>query len=167
MKYNGIELKPITEVQAFDEPREMLVWNDDTKPTILSVLAFCVWGETVRPLIDSGSTQPIMWGYAAEIPKPKTRKMTSLEVMEYLNKLQLWCNTSEKEDYFLKNKIELPVFEDGLHNKKLGVVVLNMGDKYGWEKPTGEFLIKKYPKFGILKNGKVTEFELPEVEEKE
>ena len=49
MKYKGIELEEVTEVQLFDPPKEMLLWdnksNSPTKDKVLAILTI-----TLKPM---------------------------------------------------------------------------------------------------------------------
>ena len=137
MKYNGIELTPIEEVQAFEEPIDMLTWCDGhNEPRITKVEAI---------IKKDGKYMPVYYAreslythdYCAEIPQAKQREMTSLEVMEYL---------------WERNKSEC--------------VVVNT-DSISWNLLGFHKLIEPYfggYKFGIIKNGEVKEFELPKIE---
>ncbi len=132
MKYKGMELKPIEKVQVFEEGKVMLVWLKTWKEPLEKV----VYGIVKRPNLKNVICCPVEYDFCAEIPKPKTRRMNSLEVMEYL---------------WERNKTDCVTIKDG--------------DSALWS-PLGFYIIS-YPKdykFGILKNGKITEFEIPEVE---
>lgn len=82
MKYNGIELEPITKPQVFNPPKEMLVWDN----------VFCephielVWG--IAPANFEFPIRCVGNGYyqnCAEIPE-KTKRATNLQLVEWLAK---------------------------------------------------------------------------------
>ena len=140
MKYKGVELKPITEVQAFSEPREMLVWdNKRANPKLRMVYAIVGSGIAI-------SNDGCFWLYCAEIPEKKKRERTALEVMEYLHEKQVLLdkgNGGVVVARYKPEKKEANYFYYG----NLTLTAVN-----------GKVF------YGILKNGKVTEFELPEIE---
>lgn len=82
MKYNGIELTPITEPQIFDPPREMLVWDSGFhEPQIESVYAI-----TMRKLYGVVAADSC-YDYCAEIPEePKPTRATYIQLIEWLAK---------------------------------------------------------------------------------
>ena len=158
MKYNGVELVPITKIQAFEEPRDMLVWDEETDiPEIKIVLAIMTKAIGDYNVYNAFKN----YKYCAEIPKTQKRDMNSLEVMEYLHKYQLSLNFGGKT---LQYPLCISEFNRGL------VVILNtMSESVGWMNYTlfNKANGTKTTKFGILKNGKVTEFKLPQIEVKD
>ncbi|MCP4988661.1 MAG: hypothetical protein GY928_22210 [Colwellia sp.] len=177
MKYNGMELKPIEKVQAFEKPRDMLCWNYEMNGgiatydnNVFSICAIVNDGENFRA-ITKGLGH---YKFCAEIPKPKTRKMNSLEVMEYLHTFQNWLNGNKKEllqPLFGNRDLNYGIdfnnnLSDGNFDGGLVVKLNTMCESVGWQNYSLFSKIDsiKTTKFGILKNGKVTEFELPEIE---
>lgn len=81
MKYNGIELTPITTPQIFDPPKEMLVWDENyNAPLIQHVVAITSNNNFCVITVDS------VYSYCAEIPKQKTKRATYLQLAEWLAK---------------------------------------------------------------------------------
>lgn len=158
MKYNGIELEPITKVQAFEEPKEMLVWNKSYERPLLKKV-YAITNLEIESIICNSND----YDYCAEIPKRQTTEMNSLKVMEYLHKLQLWINNKDQNfEFYIPQEI-IYFYADG------GVVVYNVGsnNNFGeWANYSSfwGFIDNMSYKFGILKNGKVTEFKLPQIE---
>lgn len=157
MKYNGIELVPIKDSQIFNPPREMLCWNDVSEKWWTQKVLAIITSEDFPVLYMDEDGEYDGYKYCAEIPKPQKREMNSLEVMEYLHLLQLALNNCEKTFTF---SVEI--------DKMFGGVVLysNEAEKHSVKinysiLESGNDLKNKYY---ILKNGKVTEFELPEIE---
>ncbi len=137
MKYKGIELKPINKVQAFEEPREMVVWQhskDKISDNTGLIVAIINLNGVVRALVNDGT----YWNYCAEIPKPKTRRMNKDEIEFYLWK---------------KNKTEFVQISFGNGAFRSG----GFGN-FGYDD------LSYYRFRTIDENGKVTEFELPEIE---
>ena len=81
MKYNGIELEPITTPQIFDPPKKMVVWDSSCgTPQIEPVCAI-----TIRkpfPVI----TVESFYDYCAEIPQEEPKRATNLQLAEWLAK---------------------------------------------------------------------------------
>lgn len=160
MKYNGVELEPITEIQAFEEPREMLVWDEEADvPEIKTVLAIMT-----KSRGDYNVFNPFKnYKYCAEIPQPTKRDMNNLEVMEYLHCLQLYLN--ENSSVILASQFDEDIKE--FKQLKFGLIVVVSKDqesgKIEYYHHSNQSLVVSN-KFGILKNGKVTEFKLPQVE---
>lgn len=81
MKYNGIELEPITTPQIFDPPKEMLVWDRGYKePTTENVYA--ITKRKIFPVITDISG----YDYCAEIPQQKSKRATYIQFSEWLAK---------------------------------------------------------------------------------
>ena len=82
MKYNGIELEPVTKPQVFDPPKEMLVWDaEDKEPVIKPVCA--ITGSHYYQVITCRSC----YGFCAKIPEiPKPKRATNLQLAEWLSK---------------------------------------------------------------------------------
>ncbi len=133
MKYNGIELVPIAKVQAFEEPREMLVWNNRSSSTTTIEVVAIIKNSRTTTCIDVNLTA---WDNCAEIPKQKTRKRNKDEIEFYL---------------WERNKTECVQFSFAGR-----AWVFDYG--YGFEN------LDRYKFRTIDKNGKVTEFKIPEIE---
>ena len=163
MKYKGIELEPITKVQAFEDGKSMLVWNNNDDDAIMK-LVYAITNMTLDPIICEEND----YDYCAEIPKPQKREMNSLEVMEYLHLLQLWLDGSITKELATKHfkGFEFPEFEKGLVEFRQCPIILKDNEEKGWcdKAILMEFDDVNTFKFGILKNGEVTEFEIPEIE---
>jgi hypothetical protein len=158
MKYKNTELVPITKVQAFEEPREMLVWNNPGGASLQEreVIGILIDNSKIRvAVIAIGGI--VYFDYCAEIPQPTTRKMNALEVMEYLHRLQMVIN---KQNGCLR-EIPSVIYGDEFD---FGLVVCKTGGEWFHFAQFREVHNPGGFKFGILKNGKVTEFELPKVE---
>ena len=85
MKYNGIELEPITEPQIFDPPKEMLVWDSENDTPIVRR----VWGIAPKEAHDTYPVRcinPTGYRYCAEIPQTKSKRATYLQLAEWLAK---------------------------------------------------------------------------------
>ena len=166
MKYNGIELTPITEVQAFEEPREMLVWqhSKDKLPSKKEYISAIV---NVDSGIKALCINHTWWNYCAEIPQPKQREMTALEVMEYLHLFQLYLDNGGQGNPM---NINLPIInERNASDFKFGIIVYSVGSNENFGNWANSISFWGYIngmsyKFGILKNGEVKEFELPKIE---
>lgn len=164
MEYKGIELEPITKVQAFEEPKEMLVWNTASKDPyvrMISAITKVKYGARERIWAITYISRE-MFDYVAEIPTPQKREMNSLEVMEYLHLLQMNLSTGIIR---VDNHPKGIVYSTHGH----GLIVYDpdvesSDKKYSSYSEFNEYDKLKDCKFGILKNGEVTEFELPEIE---
>lgn len=164
MKHNGIELVPITEAQVFSGYKKLLVWDNDMEGLdivyndsnweIIDVSAIINTDNGVIVIDKYGNK----FDKCAEIPKAQKRDMNSLEVMEYLHKLQLFCNVDYKVDLQLPKEIE------GKVDCRYGLIICNTGGDWFHFAQFHEAHNPSGFKFGILKNGKTTEFELPQVE---
>ncbi len=135
MKYNGIELKPITKVQAFEEPRELAVWGNLNNPRTQLIIAIVNFGNGKLYAIDIDGHN---WEGFAEIPKPKTRRMNKDEIEFYLWK--------KNKTEFVQVSYDNGAFRSG-----------GFGN-FGYDD------LSYYRFRTIDENGKVTEFELPEIE---
>lgn len=77
MKYNGIELTPITTPQIFDPPKEMVVWDSACgTPQIEPVCAITI--RKTFPVI----TVESCYDYCAEIPKQPNKRGDELKVQK-------------------------------------------------------------------------------------
>ena len=93
MKYNGIELKEITEPQIFDPPKKMLVWDciasDSSSAVILEKNVFGIIKTKdgyARAIVDAENfTGVTVYMHCAEIPEaPKPRRATNRELARWL-----------------------------------------------------------------------------------
>jgi len=143
MKYKGIELTPITEVQAFEEPREMLVWDGISKePLSLNIVAIVNINNTVMALTNTFQ----YFEYCAEIPQSTTRERTVSEKLQYLKKKESELGDGE---FIMARHCE---HEEGYYclNKEIYI----------------DFLAHNKYTFAILKSDdSIEEFEIPEIEE--
>jgi len=131
MKYKGIELTPITEVQAFEEPREMLVWDEiDKEPKVKDVVAI------VNRYHESNviTIHNNLFKYCAEIPQTKTRERTVSEKLQYLKKKESELGDGEfimarhcehEEGYYCLNK---EIYIDFLAHNKYTFAILKDDD---------------------------------------
>lgn len=95
MKYNGIELKEITEPQIFDPPKKMLVWGEnDREACVENIYAIgpSSMESPVRAISDDGRLGTHCYKYCAEIPKP--RRATNREFSRWLAKGYGECRSS-------------------------------------------------------------------------
>lgn len=129
MKYNGIELKEVTEQQLFNPPKNMLVWdNEETTPIEIPVIAI------VNRSGNRVVTENTMWRHCAEIPEEPKKLVTYRELSHWLaegNGEVKWTNTvSTNWNYLIDNENEfLP--ENSSVRK---------WDDTEWHKPTREYL---------------------------
>lgn len=86
MRYNGIELKEITEPQVFIPPKEMLVWDDeDDHPEEHIVIAILPIEHYPVSTIDEEGYRSLIFKHCAEIPEaPKPRRATNRELAKWL-----------------------------------------------------------------------------------
>lgn len=130
MKYNGIELKEVTEPQLFDPPKKMLVWdNENTTPIVIPVLA--IVNRTGNRVV----TENTMWRHCAEIPKvPESKPVTYRELARWLaegNGEVMWANN------VLSNWNYSTDEEDKALDESLSV---RKWDATEWHKPAREYL---------------------------
>ena len=129
MKYKGIELKEVTELQIFDPPRKMLVWGRYERITELDVYA--IVGRKDFPVICENST----WRYCAEIPKvPELELVTYRELARWLAKGNgevMWEN-NVLSNWNYSNDNESKALDENLSVRKW--------DDTEWHKPTREYL---------------------------
>lgn len=82
MKYNGIELTPITEPQIFNPPKEMIVWDREGN-TPQKNLVCAITTRRDYPIITFTS----YFNFCAEIPEePKPKRATNIQLSEWLAK---------------------------------------------------------------------------------
>jgi hypothetical protein len=80
MKYNGIELTPITTPQVFNPPKEMLVWDVEYKEPVIEPVC-AITGSHHYQVV----TCSTCYDYCAKIPdEPKLKRVTQLQLMEWL-----------------------------------------------------------------------------------
>lgn len=133
MNYKGVELQPINECKVFEEPREMLVWNECyTRPIVKFVCA-------VIPYRHEGSviTRGGAFEYCAEIPEePKPRMATWKELAYWLmdgKGLVVDENTSRVDTGVFFNRVDL----DAEVSDNLKVM---RRDDTDWQEPTVDYL---------------------------
>lgn len=92
MKYNGIELKEITEPQIINPPKEMLVWDDCDVEDILEgkcdlkcVKAYGIIADSRAMVIGLDDGDMVFFDHCAEIPEePKPRRATNRELSKWI-----------------------------------------------------------------------------------
>ena len=88
MKYNGKELKEVTEPQIFDPPKKMLCWDEYSSAAIVDnvyAIGPSSMDSPVRAISDDGRTGTHCYRYCANIPeKPKSRRATWKELAYWL-----------------------------------------------------------------------------------
>lgn len=134
MKYNGIELKEITEPQVFNQPRRMLVWDNgaNIREAIVAAILPGV-GFPVVTIDEDGIIQSFHL-YCAEIPKP--RRATWKELAYWLmDGCGLVMDT-------LTDKVDTGVIFEKKHiDEEVGERWLVMRrDDTDWHEPTAEYL---------------------------
>lgn len=85
MKYNGVELKEITEPQVFNPPEEMVVWDNDANKKECIVAA--ILPVSAYPVITTDEAGRLQNNYlhCAKIPEvPKSRRATNQELSKWL-----------------------------------------------------------------------------------
>lgn len=83
MKYNGIELTPITEPQIFDPPKEMLVWCFDNHcETARKDMVCAITIRESLPIIGLNDS----YNFCAEIPQQQSNRATNIQFTEWLAK---------------------------------------------------------------------------------
>lgn len=156
---NNLKIEDLEEVTEgyFPEGEDMIIVGNNSgcryiKPVFFIKSDFRNGIISVKDFIYSSTAYKVY-----KIPQPKMRDMNSLEVMEYLHKLQLWVDGVD-QSFSIPEEI-VCFFADG------GVLVQNFNNM-GWEMLFLKFDdgINKDMNFGILKRGKITEFKLPQVE---
>ena len=86
MKYNGIELKKVTEPQIFNPPEKMLVWDSqDERPTL--EIVYAITTEATFPVVINREEYGVYDAkmFCAKIPEePKQRRATWKELAYWL-----------------------------------------------------------------------------------
>ena len=128
MKYNGIELEPITTPQIFDPPKKMLVWDADNKEPLIKEVCAIVPRRKSYPILTTTS----YYQYCAEIPKPK--RATNIQLMEWLAKGNgMW---KRKNDSSLNTHATL--HEDSLEEEVENSILIRPFGTTEWLEPTLE-----------------------------
>lgn len=132
MKYKGIEIQPINECKVFEEPREMLVWNEnDTRPIEKLVCAIIPYRREGSVITRGGAFE-----YCAEIPEePKPRRATNIELMKWL----------AKGNGMVKSKNEIFAGMGGYNIERLNNtcgewVKVRKWDDTEWHEPTVDYM---------------------------
>lgn len=82
MKYKGKELKEITELQIFDPPKEMLVWDTEESEPLKREVCAIIKHKKLNLAI---TTDIVYFCHCAEIPEePKPRRATNMELAKWL-----------------------------------------------------------------------------------
>ena len=126
MNYNGVEVKEVTELQLFDPPKRMLVWDKDNEyPSTANVCAI-VNRKTSRVI-----TENVPWRHCAEIP----------EVQVTHRELSLWLAEGNGEAKVVKTVFIHWTYEETEANDNVGEnVSVRKWDDTEWHKPTREYL---------------------------
>jgi hypothetical protein len=137
-RMNIKDLTPITKVQAFEEPKEMYVWNNCHKEVFMHKVygIFNISQALIGALVNINGTFTYFEN-CAEIPKPKTRERTANKIKGYLHELSKDAYI-ECVNHEVSRTWEYYVLCDFVHSSC------------------------RFRK--IDKNGKVTEFKLPDIE---
>lgn len=133
IKYNGVEIQSITECKAFEEPREMLVWNKNFPcPIERMVCAIIPYRHAGSVITTSGAYE-----YCAEIPKkPEPRRATWMEVAK-------WCATGKGLVYDTnRDKIDTGVMftPDNEHEPIMDELKVRKWDDTEWHDPDVEYM---------------------------
>lgn len=133
MNYKGVELQPINECKVFEEPREMLVWNESyTRPIEKLVCAVIPYRREGSVITRGGAFE-----YCAEIPEePKPRRATWKELAYWLmdgKGLVVDENTSRVDTGIFFNRVDL----DAEVSDNLKVM---RRDDTDWHEPTVNYL---------------------------
>lgn len=129
MKYNGIELKEVTEPQIFDPPKKMLVWGHSENITELNVCAIVCRKDF--PVICENST----WRHCAEIPKvTESELVTCRELASWIAK----GNGEVKADDVVYSNWNY--YNDQENNPIEDSLLVRKWDDTEWHKPTREYL---------------------------
>ena len=141
MKYNGQELKPITEPQIFDHPKEMLVcdYEDCTNDSIVKKQVLAILPDKkeyrekeIRPVLATDGTK---WNFCYLIPKP--RLATYLEFSRWLANGNGQVHTDTDG-----GKCDTAIlYKDNCDNEpvRCGLKARKWGDKE-WHEPTIDYL---------------------------
>lgn len=127
MKYNGVELKEITETQIFDEPKKMLVWDSELGGCIV-VEVVAIVKNCAYPVISAHDS----WKHCAEIPeqKPVTNRELARWLAEGNGELRRTLSVNTSFSY---------AAEDA--NKKIeDFLTIRKWNDDDWHKPTREYL---------------------------
>lgn len=146
MNYKGIEIQPFNECKVFEEPREMLVWNESyTRPIEKLVCAVIPYRREGSVITRGGAFE-----YCAEIPEePKPRMATyrelakwlaqgngdALVLMQMTNGLSREVVTTSSHYFSGKDNEAVSYGYNGQHCK--GV---RKWDDTDWHKPTVDYL---------------------------
>lgn len=133
MNYKGIELQSINECKVFEEPQEMLVWNESyTRPIEKLVCAIIPYRREGRVIARGGAFE-----YCAEIPEePKPRRANWKELAYWLmdgKGLVVDENTSRVDTGVFFNRVDL----DAEVSDNLKVM---RRDDTDWHEPTVDYL---------------------------
>lgn len=134
MKYKGIELQSITECKVFEEPREMLVWNESyTRPIEKLVCAIIPYRREGSVITRGGAFE-----YCAEIPEePKPRMATNRELAKWLAQGNgEWCNCIGDSS---RAAIEW-WYDQGHSETKADNVFVRKWSDTDWHEPTAEYM---------------------------
>lgn len=133
MKYKGIELEEVTEVQLFDPPKEMLLWdNKSNSPTKDKVLAI-VDGEREFRVI----TRTTSWHHCAEIPEEPKKPVTNSELSQWLAKGNGYIKNTKYTNMVYTNF----AYEDSMADEPIEkFILIRKWKDTEWHKPTREYL---------------------------
>lgn len=143
MKYKGIELKEITEPQAFNPPKLMLVWDHNFgKPVKEHVYAIgpSTMKFPVRTISEDGLSDSDAYECCSDIPEePKPRKATNREVAKWLAQGNgEWGKIYGDEvkavntSWWYEPGFESGTLQDGIRVRKW--------DDTDWHEPTADYM---------------------------
>ena len=128
MKYEGIELKEVTEPKIFNPPKKMLVWGYGG---ITELDVYAIVSRKDFPVICENST----WQHCAEIPevqesKPVTHRELARWVAEGNGEIKNENSVCPNWNYWVENE------NKAIYDRLL----VRKWDDTEWHKPTREYL---------------------------
>ena len=135
MKYNGIELKEITEPQIFDPPKTMLVWDEGMTEAKEELVCAILNHRT--PACRIVGFYNNSFAHCAQIPEaPKPRRATWKELAYWLMDSRGLVMDKDTD------RVDTGVFFDKKHiDEEVGERWLVMGkNDTEWHEPTADYL---------------------------
>lgn len=133
MKYNGIELKEITEPQICNPPKKMLVWSSVyNEPLIAEVSAVVCREDGLVAMCYNGECFPC----CADIPeKQNPRRATNRELARWIS----YGNGEVKDT--IDVVISFSTYHNGLENNEVpNGIKVRKWDEADWHEPTIDYL---------------------------
>mgnify|MGYP004643580639 CR=1 FL=1 len=132
--YNGIEFKEFTsdEQVAFNPPKKMLVWDENTEAREDLVYAY-IPKRFVYKVIGHSCA----WQHCAEIPEePKPRRATNLELMKWLAKGNGFCQNVNGDGVWASHEFDCKFVDSpcGEH------IQIRKWDDDEWHEPTADYM---------------------------